>query len=323
MSILVIGATGTLGRQIVRCALNDGYNVICLVRSLRKSFFLKDWGAELLYGDLSIPETLPDILKNVTVVIDASTTRSTDILNMKQTDWEGKLALLQASEIANIDRFIFFSLINAEKYPFVPLMKLKNKYENLLVQSNIPHTIFRPMGFFQGLIGQYALPILEKQEVWTTNVNGGTPIAYIDTEDISKFCIRSLTIDNVVNKTFTLGGSKAWSSSDIISKCEQFSGQNASITNTPIVILKIVQLFLNFFEWGWNIADRLAFVEIFSNASSFRISINNTNKVFRFKPEEFFYLDIYLQEYFEQILVKLKDLNYETNLESKRKDLIF
>ena len=323
MSILVIGATGTLGRQIVRCALNDGYKVKCLVRSLRKAFFLQEWGAELLYGDLSIPETLPDILKNVTVVIDASTTRSTDNLNMKQTDWEGKLALLQASEIAKIERFIFFSLINAEKYPLVPLMKLKNKYENLLIQSNIPHTTFRSMGFFQGLIGQYALPILEKQSVWITNVNGGTSIAYIDTQDVAKFCIRSLLIDKVTNKTFTLGGAKAWNSTDIIRTCEQFSGQSASIANTPTIVLKIVRIFINFFEWGWNIADRLAFIEVFSKASYFSISINNINKIFRFKPDELFYLDVYLQEYFEQILIKLKDLNYETNLESKRKDLIF
>ena len=293
MSILVIGSTGTLGRQIVRCALNDGYQVKCLVRSLRRAFFLQEWGAELLYGDLSIPETLPDILKDVTVVIDASTTRSTDVLNMKQMDWEGKLALLQAAEIANIDRFIFFSLINAEKYPFVPLMRLKNKYENLLIKSNISHTIFRSMGFFQGLIGQYALPILEKQSVWITNVNGGTPISYIDTQDVAKFCIRSL------------------------------SGQSASVANTPTFILRIVRTFINFFEWGWNIADRLAFIEVFSKASYFSISVNNMNKIFRFNPDELFYLDTYLQEYFEQILIKLKDLNYETSLESKRKDLIF
>jgi len=247
MAILVIGSTGTLGRQIVRCALNDGYKVKCLVRNLRKAFFLQEWGAELLYGDLTIPETIPDILKDVTVIIDASTTRSTDILNMKQMDWEGKLALLQAAELAKIERFIFFSLVNAENYPFVPLMRLKNKYEKLLIQSNIPHTIFRSMGFFQGLIGQYALPILEKQPVWVTNVKGGNPISYIDTQDVAKFCVRSLILEKVTNKTLTLGGSKAWSSSDIVSLCEQFSGQSASIASTPTIILRLARIFVNFF----------------------------------------------------------------------------
>ena len=156
-----------------------------------------------------------------------------------------------------------------------------------------------------------------------TNVNGGTSIAYIDTQDVAKFCIRSLLIDKVVNRTFSLGGSKAWSSNDIVKLCELFSGETASLATTPTFILKIVKVFLNFFEWGWNIADRLAFIEVFSKASYFSISVNNLNKIFRFKPDELFYLDIYLQEYFEQILIKLKDLNYETTLESKRKDLIF
>ena len=161
MSLLIIGGTGTLGRQIVLQALTKGYPVRCLVRNFRKANFLKEWGVELVYGDLTKPETIPPCLKGITAVIDASTSRASELESLKKVDWEGKLCLIEAAKVANIQRFIFFSAQNVEQFENIPLMKIKNGIEIKLKESGIPYTIFRLTGFYQGLIEQYAIPILE------------------------------------------------------------------------------------------------------------------------------------------------------------------
>jgi uncharacterized protein YbjT (DUF2867 family) len=319
MPLLVIGATGTLGRQIVRQALNEGFAVRCVVRNIRKASFLKEWGAELIYGDLKSPSTLPQAFKGVTAVIDASTGRPTDNLSVKDLDWDGKLAILQAAKVAQVNRFIFFSILNSDKYAYIPLMKLKSNFEFILQNSGVPYTIFQVSGFFQGLIGQYALPILEQQPIYVTKE--ALPVSYIDTADIAKFCIRSLSLSDTENSTFAVGGANAMLTAELNKKCQTLSGQKSKINQLPLLTVKIGRYLTNFFQWSWNISDRLAFVEVFSGSEDFSIDYDVLKKPFKIEPEELLSVDTYFKQYFEQILTKLKDLNYNEGQAAKRKDL--
>lgn len=318
MSLLIIGGTGTLGRQIVLQALTKGYQVRCLVRNFRKASFLKEWGAELVYGDLTRPETIPPCLKGITAVIDASTSRANELDALKKVDWEGKLCLLEAAKVANIQRFIFFSAQNVEQFENIPLMKVKNGIEIKLKESMIPYTIFRLTGFYQGLIEQYAIPILENLPIWVTNEN--TYISYMDTQDIAKFCLRSLQIPQAKNQTFFLSGSKGWVSSEIISLCEQLAGQEAKVQKVPLFVLKLFSSFFGFFEWGQNISDRLAFAEILNAENNFSNSTFDLYKMFKIEPSELIQLDDYFLEYFIRLLKRLRDINFEDV--QKQKNLI-
>lgn len=318
MSLLIIGGTGTLGRQIVLQALTKGYKVRCLVRNLRKANFLKEWGAELVYGDLTLPETIPACFRGITGVIDASTNRTYDLSTMKKVDWDGKLAVIEAAKLANIQHFVFCSASNLEQFPNIPLLAMKQGIEIKLQESKIPYTIFRLSGFYQGLIEQYAIPILEDRPIWITNEN--TCVSYMDTQDIAKFCLQALQLPKTKNKIFFLEGPKGWLSSEIIKLCEQLAGQSAKVQTISINLLKLSSQILGFFEWGQNISDRLAFAEILNVENNFSKSTFDLYKTFKIDPSEIIQLDDYFLEYFIRLLKRLKDINFEDV--QKQKNLI-
>ena len=197
-------------------------------------------------------------------------------------------------------------------------MEMKQGIEIQLKKSQIPYTIFRLTGFYQGLIEQYAIPILENLPIWVTNEK--TCVSYMDTQDIAKFCLRSLQLPQTINKTFFLGGPKGWVSSDIISLCEQLAGQTAKVNKIPVFLLKFVSRFFGFFEWGQNISDRLAFAEILNVENNFSKSTFDLYNTFKIDSSEVVSLDDYFLEYFIRLLKRLRDINFEDV--QKQKNLV-
>ncbi|MEM1279521.1 MAG: NAD(P)H-binding protein [Cyanobacteria bacterium P01_D01_bin.6] len=315
MKLLVIGATGTLGRQIVRRALDEGHEVQCLVRSFQRGAFLREWGAQLLRGNLCAPQTLPPALEEVDAVIDAATARPTDAID--QVDWDGKVNLIKAAQEAGINRYVFISILGAENYPDVPLMNIKHCTEKFLAESSLDYTILKPCGFLQGLIGQYAIPILEKQGIWV--MNGAAPVAYMNTQDIARFAIAALENPDTVKRSFPLAGSRAWDANEIIRLCERLTGQDARVSRMPLGLLRTVKKLLSYFEWGWNVADRLAFTEVVVGSDAITAPMDEVYSTFHIEPNEVATVEEYLGEYFSRIMKKLRELDYDREKASKKK----
>ena len=309
MNVLIVGATGTLGRQVARKAIEAGHSVTCMVRIPDKGAFLSEWGAAIKVGNLVRPETLPFSLEGIDVVVDCATVRPSSNLSLKQVDWDGKVALINAARAAEVKQYIFFSILRAEEFPNVPLMSCKYHVEQYLKRSQLPYTIFQPCGFMQGLIGQYAIPILEEQVVWTTDPP--TPISYIDTIDAAKIAVQAIGSEAAIRKSFPLSGTKAWAPRDVIALCERLSSKRAKVSTMPLGLLRGARKTLNFFQWTWNIADRLAFSEVLSSGKPMQADMQEVYEALDIDPKELTTLEGYLLEYFERITKKLRESNYK------------
>ncbi|XP_050263524.1 protein HIGH CHLOROPHYLL FLUORESCENCE PHENOTYPE 244, chloroplastic-like [Quercus robur] len=315
-SILVVGATGTLGRQVVRRALDEGYEVRCLVRPRpAPADFLRDWGAIVVNADLSKPETIPATLVGIHTIIDCATGRPEEPI--RKVDWEGKVALIQCAKAMGIQKYVFFSIHNCDKHPEVPLMEIKYCTEKFLQDSGLNHIIIRLCGFMQGLIGQYAVPILEEKSVWGTDA--ATRIAYMDTQDIARLTFIALRNEEINGKLLTFAGPRAWTTQEVITLCERLAGQDANVTTVPVSVLRLTRQVTRFFEWTNDVADRLTFAEVLTSDIVFSVPMNETYKLLGVDVKDVVTLEKYLQDYFTNILKKLKDLKAQ----SKQTDIYF
>ena len=131
-SMLVVGSTGTLGRQIVKKALDEGYDVRCTVRPRQTpADFLRDWGATtvqvgvrhwqlpfscsklsllvaLVQVDLNDPTSIPAALVGVHTVVDCATARPEE--SAQKIDWAGKVALIQCAQVCTSSMLTLCSL---------------------------------------------------------------------------------------------------------------------------------------------------------------------------------------------------------------------
>jgi len=317
MQVLVVGGTGTLGRQIARRALDQGHQVRCMVRSPRKAAFLQEWGCELTRGDLLEPESLDYALEGQAAVIDAATARASDSGSAYDIDWTGKQNLFAACGRAGLARVVFVSLLEAEQHRKVPLMDIKACTEQWLMASDFDYTILRCVGFMQGLISQFAIPVLENQTVWVSGVP--TPIAYMNTQDVARFAVAAVDHPETVRRAFPVVGPRAWTTGEITQLCERYSGKDARVFRVPPALLRLLQGMTSFFEASLNVSERLAFAEVTGGGKALDSPMEESYAAFGLDPAETTQLEDYLKEYYDTILKRLREMEVDLDKDAKRK----
>ena len=214
-------------------------------------------------------------------------------------------------------RFVFLSLLDADKHRDVPLMDIKYCTEKLLRESELDYTVLQGAAFMQGVISQFAIPILESQTVWVSG--SPTSIAYMNTQDMARFAVSALDHPDTVRKTFPVVGPKAWNTGEVVQLCELASGKSARVFRVPPALLDLTAGICSFFEPAVNVAERLAFGAVTGGGGSLSAPMEETYSSFGIDPEEITGLEEYIREYYDTILKRLRAMEADLDKDAKKK----
>ncbi|MHA7820019.1 MAG: NAD(P)H-binding protein [Erythrobacter sp.] len=153
-SILVAGASGTIGRAVVRELVARGASVAAMLRKETEAPSELE-GAQVCRINLADTGALKtEIARHrIRTVISCIASRSGSPKDAEHVDFLANLALLKAAEAGRAEHFILLSAICVQR-PLLAFQHAKIAFERALRASQIDHTIVRPTAFFKSLSGQ-------------------------------------------------------------------------------------------------------------------------------------------------------------------------
>ncbi|MGK9054964.1 SDR family oxidoreductase [Neorhizobium petrolearium] len=179
MTILVTGATGNVGSQVVQHLVNHGADVRALVRDPSKAHFPPS--VSVVKGDFLDVDSLRNAFDGVTTLF---------LLNAVVPDeFTQALIALNLARLAGIERIVYLSVIHPDVYVNVPHFAGKFAVERMIEQMGMHATILRPAYFIQNDLmikdaitgyGVYPMPV------------GDKGLAMIDVRDIAEIAAREL-----------------------------------------------------------------------------------------------------------------------------------
>ena len=193
-NVLVAGANGTTGKQVVNLLKNSQYfNPIAMVRKESQLEQFKNENIDTVLGDLT--KDLTHVVKDVDKVVFAAGSGGKNVV---EVDQEGAKRLIDVSKMANVNKFVMLSSMGANNPEVMPDLKdylqAKQNADKHLRESNLKYAIIRP-GTLKNEEGKGKIEIAENE----LNKQGE-----ISRADVAQTLVRALHDDAPKNKTFEI-----------------------------------------------------------------------------------------------------------------------
>lgn len=238
MKVVLAGAFGNLGAEILKVLCNAGHEVVAADIKEREIPEAKG-----KYKFVSIDATNPASLKGLcdgaeVVITTMGLTGASTRFTSYDIDYKGNMNLYEEAKRANVKKFNYISVIScdepgAEK---VPMLHAKYLVEQDLKKQPMDYVIYRPTGYFYD-IAKVFKPYVDKGEMQLLKGYGHVRANVVDCPDFAAFIVDHMMDKNV---TYNVGGKETYSYEEMAKMCFDAAGKPLKIKWAPIWLFGIL-----------------------------------------------------------------------------------
>jgi uncharacterized protein YbjT (DUF2867 family) len=194
--VLIAGATGYLGRFVVKAFTEKGYWVRVLSRDEERLMaegpfhapaILREDVDDIFIGEVSKPETLTGLLDGIDMVFSCvGISRQRDGLTFEQVDYQCNKNLIDLCAGSTVKRFVYVSMQGAENIMQLAITQTHEKVVECLKTSTLEYRIVRPCGFFSDMGALYDMAISGRGFLVGKGTNKMNPIYG---GDLARVCV--------------------------------------------------------------------------------------------------------------------------------------
>lgn len=242
--ILVTGGTGFVGQEVVRKLLGLGYGVRLLVRHPQPATpFTSHPRVEIVRGDVLKPETLPAAMTGVRAVIHligiiAETRRVT----FEQAHVEATRHVLTAARQAGVTRWIQMSALGTRQEARSRYHQTKWEAEELVRQSGLDWTIFRPSLIYGYDERDRLLNLLRTVLFFPLHGmplfnGGGALVQPVSVREVAHCFAHAPSNEKSIGQTCDLVGPVSFSWREMVFKIARMMGRDSLYEGIPVFML--------------------------------------------------------------------------------------
>jgi uncharacterized protein YbjT (DUF2867 family) len=249
--ILVVGATGYLGREATKLLLNRGEQVRVLARTPAKGADLEQMGAEIVQGDLIDPPSVKRACAGIQSIFStAHSLLGAGKYKSEHVDGTGHRTLIDVAKAAGVAHFVYTSILGASPDHPVDFFRTKASIEAYLKASGLNYTILRPSAFMEWHMHLFnGKSILEQGK--TTILGRGTKLRnFVAVRDVARVAVLALTDPAARNRTIDIGGPQNLSNNEVAALYATLAGVTSKINHMPPAVARILSIVMKPFQPG-------------------------------------------------------------------------